>query len=138
MQLAFLATVVSPKVASAAAQRALEFLASEDASTAALEDYLPPEEPSNGMPDAAAGSASEPASAASESKATAEEAAVSEPPAASEPASQAVPAQARVNTKDVKRDSTDQQGDAADSAAPVSNGKPSYASLLCVRMLATL
>ena len=139
MQLAFLATVVSPKVASAAAQRALEFLASEDASTADLEDYLPPEEPSNGVSDTAA--VSEPTAAAAaplQSGATAEEAAVSEPPAASEPASQAVPAQAVVNAKDVKRDSTDQQGDAADSAAPVSNGEPSYASLLCVRMLATL
>ena len=45
MQVAFLASVVSPKVAAAAAQRALEVLASEEVSTVAEEDYLAPEPP---------------------------------------------------------------------------------------------
>ena len=45
VQVAFLASVVSPKVAAAAAQRALEVLASEDVSTVAEDDYLAPESP---------------------------------------------------------------------------------------------
>ena len=44
-QVAFLASVVSPKVAAAAAQRALEVLASQDVSTVAEDDYLAPESP---------------------------------------------------------------------------------------------
>ena len=45
VQVAFLASVVSPKVAAAAAQRALEVLASEDVSTVAEDEYLAPESP---------------------------------------------------------------------------------------------
>lgn len=126
MQLAFLATVVSPKVASAAAQRALECLASKDISTADLEDYLPAEEPSNGKAEAAVAAASQPA---------AEEVAGAEPPAASEPASQAGPAQAEGKAEDAKHEApvkdepVDQEGHAAGAAAaPVSNGEPAYAS----------
>ena len=71
VQLAFLASIVSPKVASAAAQRALDVLASEDIITADLDDYLPKEETSNGSAEQAA-SLSPPAASESASKAPAE------------------------------------------------------------------
>ena len=45
MQVAFLASVVSPKVAAAAAQKALEVLASAEVSTVTENDYLAPESP---------------------------------------------------------------------------------------------
>ena len=50
MQVAFLASVVSPKVAAAAAQRALEVLASEDVNAAMTDGYidLGEETPANG------------------------------------------------------------------------------------------
>ena len=118
MQLAFLSTMVSPKVASAAAQRALEALASEDISTADLEDYLPMEEPINGKSEAAA---------------AAEEGATPEPPAALEPASQAAPAQAVAKAEDaenanhVKDEPMHEHDEAGDaSAAAPSNGAPAH------------
>jgi hypothetical protein len=53
---AFLSSVVSPKVAAAAAQRALEVLASEDVSAALIGDYIGLEEgtPANGSTEAVA------------------------------------------------------------------------------------
>ena len=130
MQLAFLATVISPKVASAAAQRALECLASEDVRTADLKDYLPTEEPSNGKSGAVV-VASQPAAAAGE-------VAGSELGAASEPASQAGPAQVEGKDEDVKHETPvkdepmDQQGHAAGApAAPVSHGESEYALPPC-------
>lgn len=71
MQLAFLASIVSPKVASAAAQRALEVLASEDIIAADVDNYLPKEEASNGSAEQAA-SLLPPAASESASKAPAE------------------------------------------------------------------
>ena len=129
MQLAFLSTMISPKVASAAAQRALEVLASEDVSTADHEDYLPMEEPTNGKSEAAA--AAEPVAAAA--AAAAAEVATPEPPAASEPASQAAPAEAVAKAEDarnedlVKDELMHEHKDAADaSTAAPRNGAPAH------------
>jgi len=71
VQLAFLASIVSPKVASAAAQSALEVLASEDIIAADLDNYLPKEEASNGSAEQAA-SLLPPAASESASKASTE------------------------------------------------------------------
>ena len=137
MQLAFLSTMVSPKVASAAAQRALEALASEDISTADLEDYLPMEEPINGKLEAAAPEPAEPVAAAA-----AEEGATPEPPAALEPASHAAPAQAVAKAdgaenanrvKDEPMHEHDEAGDA--SAAARSNGAPAHPFTPCENLL---
>ena len=123
MQLAFLASVVSPKVASAAAQKALEVLASEDISTAGLEDYLSMEETSSST--SAAAAASDPAAAAAAGgRSTAEG-----PPSASELAPQAAGAKGDVKAENgrdevsVKLEALDQQNSAAGAPAAVtSNG----------------
>ena len=130
IQLAFLASVVSPKVASAAAQKALEVLASEDISTAGLEDYLSMEEPSSST--SAAAAASDPAAAA------AGKSAAEGPPLASESALQAAGAEGDVKAENgcgevsVKFKALDQQNSAAGAPAPTtSNGRPA-SPLVCI------
>ena len=96
--MAFLSSVVSPKVAAAAAQRALEVLASEDVNAAMTDDYISLGEgtPANGSVEAVA--APEPTESAPAGEAKPEQGDTEAPAQQAAPAdAPAVPASGRPN-----------------------------------------